>query len=347
MNGEKKILYSEPILNGQSSISAELQLAPEDSSGSLLTDVEKKLSDSLTAHAEPGRDRKRERELLSVHMFIHSQRSRFYVPTRSSLWLFPLPPTLPLALHCPWFAGYDVQVQVRWLRGASGWWRPLPGSECLPALCRGLFSSWAMQKKTPKNCVHQQFCDQLVLREPTRWWAETATRLGVWVHGRRGCLLLQWLRVCVKWSWKTTMDSWVPGRSHPETRAWDIVTSGTSVSWKWLCRGQPGDHMHANRLVFICEAGSGLMICGSLLKRCGVLRGRSSHDSQSTEQQGETVWAVSISATELLGSEKTPKTGFIICITTEMKAFTSGTELKAFLPKPINSLWSLCLIVLN
>lgn len=58
---KKKILYSEPILNGQSSISAELQLAPEDSSGSLLTDVEKKLSDSLTAHAEPGRDRKRER----------------------------------------------------------------------------------------------------------------------------------------------------------------------------------------------------------------------------------------------------------------------------------------------
>lgn len=100
------VLYSVPIFNEQSSVSAQLQLALEDSSGSLLTDVEEKLSDSLTAHTESERDRKRERESLSVHMFIHSQRILFYVPTRSRLWLFPLPPTLPHSLLCHWFAGY-------------------------------------------------------------------------------------------------------------------------------------------------------------------------------------------------------------------------------------------------
>lgn len=78
-----------------------------------------------------------------------------------------------------------------------------------------------------------------------------------------------------------------------------------------------------------------------------MLQGRSQHDFQRTEQQRESFWAVSISAMELLGIEKTQKTGFIICITTEMKAFTSDTELKAFLSKHINSLWSFCITVLN
>ena len=101
-----KLLYSVPVFNEQSSVSAQLQLAREDSSGSLLTDAEEKLSDSLTAHTESERDRKREQELLSVHMFIHSQRILFSVPTLCRLWLFPLPPTLPHSLHCDWFAGY-------------------------------------------------------------------------------------------------------------------------------------------------------------------------------------------------------------------------------------------------
>lgn len=98
------LLYSVPIFNKQSSVSAQLQLALEDSSGSLLTDAEEKLSDSLTAHTESERDRKR--ESLSVHMFIHPLRILFYVPTHSRLWLSSPPPKLPHSLLHHWFAGY-------------------------------------------------------------------------------------------------------------------------------------------------------------------------------------------------------------------------------------------------
>lgn len=47
-----KVQYSAPIFNEQSSVSARLQLALEDSSGSPLTDVQEKLSDSLAAHTQ-------------------------------------------------------------------------------------------------------------------------------------------------------------------------------------------------------------------------------------------------------------------------------------------------------
>lgn len=65
------------------------------------------------------RDRKREREPLSVHMFIHSPRILSCLPTRSRLWLFP---SFRPHSHTPSFVA-DLQViarccyqqlQVRW-----------------------------------------------------------------------------------------------------------------------------------------------------------------------------------------------------------------------------------------
>lgn len=82
---KKKILYIVPIINEHWSISVLLQLAQEASSGFQLTDAEKKLSDSLAAHTVRGRETGSERESLSVHMFIHSPRILFYMPTRSRL----------------------------------------------------------------------------------------------------------------------------------------------------------------------------------------------------------------------------------------------------------------------
>lgn len=105
---QNRILHTVPITTEQQSVSFQLQLALEASSGSQLTDAEEKLSDSLTAHTESGRDG--ERKLLSVHMFIHSQRALFYLPTRSRLLLFPLPPTLPHSRLCRRGTGYSQVI---------------------------------------------------------------------------------------------------------------------------------------------------------------------------------------------------------------------------------------------
>lgn len=107
---QEKLLYIVPIINEQQSVSFQLQTALEASSGSQLTDAEEKLSDSLTAHTESERETGREKKSLSVHMFIHSLRILFYLPTRSRLWLFRLPPTLLRSLLCHWFAGYYLLV---------------------------------------------------------------------------------------------------------------------------------------------------------------------------------------------------------------------------------------------
>lgn len=61
-------------------------------------------------HRVRGRETGSERESLSVHMFIHSPRILFCMPTRSSLQLFRLPPTLPRSLLCHWFTGYYLLV---------------------------------------------------------------------------------------------------------------------------------------------------------------------------------------------------------------------------------------------
>lgn len=107
------------------------------------------------------------------------------------------------------------QLQVQWLKGTSGWWR----RQRSPALCRGLFSNWAIAKE---YCIHQQFRNELVFRKPARRWAKTATLLGVWVHGQRGCLLLQWLHVCV--SNGAEKQQWTPGclRGHIQRHKTEI-----------------------------------------------------------------------------------------------------------------------------
>lgn len=135
-----------------------LQLAPEAPSGSQLTDAEEKLSDSLQP-TQSQRETGRERDSLSVHMFIRSPRILFYLPTRSHLRLFPLPPTLPRSLLCCWFAGYCLLL----LRPAAGTRRlksngsprliakkAQPASEALPNSLQGLL----FQPKDSESIAH-------------------------------------------------------------------------------------------------------------------------------------------------------------------------------------------------
>lgn len=117
-------------------------------------------------------------------MFIHSPRILFYLPTRSRLCLFPLPPTLPRSLLCHWFAGY--YLPVFWT--AAG--RVAASSSSLrlvvkkTAKIRAFASTLQgplFQLSDSERILHaEQFFYQPVFREPVRRWAELATLLVCW-----------------------------------------------------------------------------------------------------------------------------------------------------------------------
>lgn len=100
---KKQLLYIVPIINEQWSVSFQLQLALEASSGSQLTDAEEKLSDSLTAHTVQERDRKGEGIAKCSHVYPLSEDPLLPAHSLLSLALSSstYTPTLsPLSLIC-------------------------------------------------------------------------------------------------------------------------------------------------------------------------------------------------------------------------------------------------------
>lgn len=147
-------------------------------------------------------------------MFIHSLRILFYLPTRSRLRLFPLPPTRPRSLFCHRFAGrylllfwpaagtVAVSINVDSILETA---RIRAFASSLQGPLRPTEPEW-----TNSACINNSVTS---FSSGSHWGDElNGQAFGALVCGRgwgRGCLQLQQLALCVKWSWKTTMECWV------------------------------------------------------------------------------------------------------------------------------------------
>lgn len=208
------------------------QHAPEDSSGSQLTDAEEKLSDSLTAHTESVRERERdtgrEREITKCsHVYPLSEDPLLPAHSLSSLALSSsaYTPTLPLLSQICRSLPAAVLTSCRY-----------GGCE---HQCQQHSERLMLKKTAPIRAFASSLQGPLRPTEPGRTnsacinnsvtsfssgshWGDglNGQALGALVCGRgwgRGCLQLQQLALCVKWSWKTTMECWVQ-EWNPEQR---------------------------------------------------------------------------------------------------------------------------------
>lgn len=126
-------------------------------------------------------------EVLNVHMFIHSLRSLFHLPTRSCVWLFPLPPTLPRFLFCHW--GEEHYLLVFWTAAWNSSLRLTVKEKHPESGHFAVFSSyWVMVKE---HRMYKQFHCQRVhtgVIETRGWNGLSHTR--VWAWGELGSLVL-------------------------------------------------------------------------------------------------------------------------------------------------------------